>query len=117
MKRRWWFVLGFVVVVVVLAAIGAQMWSSSVATADSKSRCLANQRLIESAAYEYAQLKGPKALADLNGPVAEGSPLTVSTGKGDPLLATPVPRCPSRPGEYYILKDGRTDCPVHGTYQ
>jgi hypothetical protein len=105
------------VAVIAGAAIGAQMWRTSAAAADSKSRCFANQRLIESAAYEYGQIKGVQALADLNGPVSEGSLLTVSTGKGDPLLATPVPRCPARPGEDYILKDGRTDCPIHGTYQ
>jgi hypothetical protein len=115
-KRRWLIALALLVVVVA-AAVGVQVWRTSSSAAESKSRCLANQRTIEGAAYDYEAIAGTEALARLDGPVSEGSPLTVASGKGDPLLATPVPRCPSRAGEYYILKNGRTDCPVHGTYQ
>jgi len=115
-KRRWWVVVALVVVVAG-AAVGVQVWRTSASAADARQRCLANQRVIEAAASEYQARMGEKSLAELDGPVAPGTPLTMSTGKGDPFVATPVPVCPSRPGEYYILKDGRTQCPVHGTYE
>jgi len=116
-SRKWLLWLAIGGGIVLLAAGAGMWWRTSSANADSKAMCMANQRLIESAAYAYVQDGPPHTMADLDGPVDDTSPLTVAEPNADPQLPPPVPRCPDRFGEPYILKDGLTECPVHGTYE
>ncbi len=112
-KLRWLWIALAVVVVIVAAGV---WWRASSAQAASKARCYANQRFIEAAAFAYVEAGPPNTMAQLDGPVDESSPLASAPLGAEALLPPPVPRCPDRP-EAYILKDGRTECPLHGTYE
>jgi hypothetical protein len=112
-KLRWLWIALAVVAVIAAAGVGWRWWSANAA---SKARCYTNQRFIEAAAFAYVEAGPPNTMAQLDGPVDESSPLASAPLGAEPLLPPPVPRCPDR-SDAYILKDGRTDCPLHGTYQ
>ena len=104
------------IAIVVVAGLG-MWWRISSAAASAKDQCFANQRLIEQSAQAYVDEGHGHTMAQLDGAVDGSSPLVTSQLDGNPQFLAFVPRCSKRPGEDYIVKDGRTDCPVHGTYQ
>jgi hypothetical protein len=115
-RKTTWILSVAVIAIVALGGAGA-WWRSSTVAANSKARCLANQRLIEAAAAEYVRASPKHTMAQIEGPVNNSNPLVTSTVSDYPEFFVTAPRCPERPNEFYVLRNGSTDCPIHGTYQ
>lgn len=110
--------LALLLVVVVLAALGGAggWWYNSNAAAKAKAQCLTNQRMIEAAAKAYVDAGPEFTTGQIEGAVDGKNPLVASPGSTNYQLLS-IPRCPSRPNEFYVLHDGKTTCPIHGTYE
>lgn len=115
--RKMVLIVAGVVVALVAVLGGGLLLRSSATAANSKTQCLANQRLIDAAAGEYLKADSTHTKAQIEGAVNESNPLVTSALGGKAQFLVVAPRCPDRQNEPYILRDGSTDCPVHGTYQ